>query len=1099
MLQKFLFVGVGGSGGVTVRVLREQLRARLEDEGYAGGLPAGWQFVHIDVPVQQGQQPEDVALLDNRDYIGLAEPGLKYRHIDEMLRSLGPDALEHTAGWRPDPAKVNVDPTVGGGRFRAIGRVVMGARLAKANERLRKAWTALESDTTNEEFSKVCRELTRSGEINNQPPQVVVVASLAGGSGAAIVGDVCDVLRQIDASTEDRLTAVLYAPEVFQDLSEIDRVGVNPNGLAALCELLNGYWNHRPPTAREFALLSAAGARADADIRRRGPRIMYVIGRSNGEVTFGRQADVFRVVGRGLAVWATSPELQDRFRQYELGNWSDRAQSGPDRSGLVEPQRERPLSSFGCASVGIGIQRYARYSAERLARAVIDHLLLGYWPVQDREKITAEGALEQWAEPAAGRFLQECGLREAEITRAIRDGGAGLARLAQLRGKLLNEVTAAFPSRGLATADVTTRVVNRLGDLREEALAAFAEDFARNAGRWTGQLRGDVAKQAGALIAQHGAPVAVKAVQVAISTLAKTVVSKLKASRDASGQDLHTRVQEALGGTRGLLLAGDPVITKAVDAALDWFHEETERQVYDLAISLVDDLAENLLAPLRDAIGRAREALQVDFDGTSARPSRVQGWPIGDDTVPVRYKPAPNELLLQPTSVYPDLFKRHICAQVGDNAFNDALARARREVTLLIDKRDIEKPVVITDGRWVPRDQRLPRTEQPRPAAFRVHIGAHELLARARLWINQSNSFMGVYLRQSLEEYLAAEGLGEQTRAERLEDFRQKLAQALALSRPLVQINEPVDARLHGPRLTGHRPELTPFPFPPGHPGREVVSQVFDMYTSDELNRLFGTRRRERIDIFSFLDAPVQPLAMASLVGDMQRQWGRDRTRVGADGFWTWRRARQLEWFVPCTPEVRTAMVRGWFAARFLGQIRCENDDVSGEPTEIFVPACAGGYAPFPFPLLGPPIGARDEWLPAILETLALTLIGEPFDAYARLVHLGRTTVVPDHVSRGGELTDWVAEGKVSPGAPEPDPAMSGPAGGTPGERADKLSETLDTWINHYKQYEQRLDECSVLTVSRAWELHRDILDALRTLKQVVDGVKTQKSDSGIG
>ena len=49
-MRKFLFVGVGGSGGKTLRFIKSVLRSRLAEAGYTGPLPDAWQFVQIDLP-----------------------------------------------------------------------------------------------------------------------------------------------------------------------------------------------------------------------------------------------------------------------------------------------------------------------------------------------------------------------------------------------------------------------------------------------------------------------------------------------------------------------------------------------------------------------------------------------------------------------------------------------------------------------------------------------------------------------------------------------------------------------------------------------------------------------------------------------------------------------------------------------------------------------------------------------------------------------------------------------------------------------------------------------------------------------------------------
>ena len=1114
MLQKFLFVGVGGSGGATVRMVRSMLSDRLEEVGYTDGIPAAWQFVHIDVPHEQGRHPEDVPVLSQSDYVGLADTGLNYWNLDNLLSGYGDDVAQHAAGWRPDPAQVHVDPTVGGGRFRAVGRVVMGARMAVAREGLRTALQALSGERNNQEFSRVCLALTGDGRLGDQPPQTVVVTSLAGGSGAGFVADVCDLLRQLQPSAKDRLTAILYSPDVFEDLAPMDRVGTNPNALAALSELLNGYWN----TARrahpdEFPFLRAAGALVDGEIKRRGPRIMYVIGRSNGEVSFSSQTDVYRAVARGLEMWATSPQLQDRFRQHELGNWSDRAQSRPDHSGLCDAHRERPLSSFGCASVGIGLDRFARYSVERLARAAADHLLRGHWPARDRQRVTEEAARERHAKDATTRFLVACELwdgkpDDAPIPNALR-GGISASEFrqraaSQLRDQLLAQVIEHSPKAGLAVDTIINRVVARMDERSKDDLAGYRERIAQDARQWSDEINAGVANHAADLIAVEGTRVAYEVIDSAIKALtgpmaqSDPMVRRLEAYRDEQTQTrkaMRRNVKAALEGSPGPLPTSNPRIRQAVDAALDSFAAAIEELVADLSANLVRDLAENLLTPLRDAIGQASEKLAVQERGTPVRPSPVRDWPTGDGIVPARYAPARNELLLEPTSAYPDLFTSQIRAQVGDDAFDNAFTRARHEVITGAREPKPEDRVIGATGRWVPGDPRL--GGQGATASFDVRVTVEQLLGRARRWIRRSDSSMGDYLSQSLGEYLKPQGADEHAEAGRLEEFRSLLAQAVAMSRPLVSIDGPTDVRVHGARRTSFREELTPLPFPPGHPGREAVRKVFASYSDERLEQLFGTERRERVDVFTFLDAPVQPIVMGSLTRPIKAQWIQDRTQPGLGSFWTWRRARQLPWFVPCTPEIRKDIVRGWMVARFLGQIRCERGQRLS-PTEVW--RGGHGYLSFPFPLLGRPLRSVDEWLPAVLESLVLTLIGEPFEPYGRLVSLGRSTVAADGISEEGELVRWIRTGQAAEDAPVPEPAIAGPADGCPEERSRALCKTLAEFEAHYEQYRHmKIDWTSGLSVSRAWEIRDDIFDALAEIHDVVRAASIGSFGNGYG
>lgn len=180
--------------------------------------------------------------------------------------------------------------------------------------------------------------------------------------------------------------------------------------------------------------------------------------------------------------------------------------------------------------------------------------------------------------------------------------------------------------------------------------------------------------------------------------------------------------------------------------------------------------------------------------------------------------------------------------------------------------------------------------------------------------------------------------------------------------------------------------------------------------------------------------------------------------------------------------------MKGWFVARFLGQIHCHHDDPIGEPTEVWTPR---GPQAFPFPLLGPPLRDRDEWLPAVLESLALTVVGESFRGYQRLIDLAVSSGAPDMVNRGGELVSWIRTGSSAANAPVPMPMLAGPAQGSPDERTTILLGNIQRWEEHYGRYRaHRPSRDDGLQISRAWELRDDIVEALADLHRVVEATR---------
>src|SRR5437764_4139089 len=107
MLQPFLFIGVGGSGGKTLRVIREELDHRLRAAGWDRDFPDAWQFLHVDVPkIADGDDPDLPPQLPKESYVGLVQQDIKYKSVDAAIMTgahADQSLLESFAGWRPNP------------------------------------------------------------------------------------------------------------------------------------------------------------------------------------------------------------------------------------------------------------------------------------------------------------------------------------------------------------------------------------------------------------------------------------------------------------------------------------------------------------------------------------------------------------------------------------------------------------------------------------------------------------------------------------------------------------------------------------------------------------------------------------------------------------------------------------------------------------------------------------------------------------------------------------------------------------------------------------------------------------------------------------
>ena len=245
MYRRMLFIGLGGSGGKTLRCLKRDLREWLDDQGWTGPFPSGWQFVHIDTPpVPDGLRPGGGSL-DDTEYLGLVGAGTQFSAISNIVGAI-PEINKELMGWRVDPAALAVPVTMGAGQFRAIGRTIAMGYASAIKSRLSQSISSLNNPAASAELNTLYARATNNPAPSSAPvpPIAVVVSSLAGGTGAGLLIDVCDTLRALEPSWGSESIALLYTPEVFLGLGNAAVGGVQPNSLAAISEVLNGYWWH---------------------------------------------------------------------------------------------------------------------------------------------------------------------------------------------------------------------------------------------------------------------------------------------------------------------------------------------------------------------------------------------------------------------------------------------------------------------------------------------------------------------------------------------------------------------------------------------------------------------------------------------------------------------------------------------------------------------------------------------------------------------------------------------------------------------------------------------------------------------------------------
>ena len=195
-------------------------------------------------------------------------------------------------------------------------------------------------------------------------------------------------------------------------------------------------------------------------------------------------------------------------------------------------------------------------------------------------------------------------------------------------------------------------------------------------------------------------------------------------------------------------------------------------------------------------------------------------------------------------------------------------------------------------------------------------------------------------------------------------------------------------------------------------------------------------------------------------------------------------------------------MTRGWFLGRLLGDLTWDKQAIGSDPVQIYNPEYERDEA-FPFPYLGPSPTGEMDLLPAVLESMGLSMLEsqirgniEPLRAYSLLRSLGEDA--PQH------LRNWVQFGNTAHGQPALPRAWQNADKSIPSERdatpADRQSAVLAYLDGRKRNYVDRLDEnpvtrASMLTQPRWLDL-RDILDsAFAALYSETANISTSEAD----
>lgn len=215
-----LAVGIGGTGVLTLRYLKRAYQELAEDER----VPCAFLAVDFDRSgILQGDADHRMAALSDEEFLYL-DP----QRIQDLLSNLdrGQDdmpAWEQVLRWFPDRGRVRIPKSElegnGASQFRVLGRLGFFLNDEMIENRLRKRLTDIEAEVDPKRLSREKR--------------IILISSVAGGTGAGMLLDVAYVARRLEG--RPRIFAYLLLPEVFGDVDTGGRIF--QNAYATLKEL----------------------------------------------------------------------------------------------------------------------------------------------------------------------------------------------------------------------------------------------------------------------------------------------------------------------------------------------------------------------------------------------------------------------------------------------------------------------------------------------------------------------------------------------------------------------------------------------------------------------------------------------------------------------------------------------------------------------------------------------------------------------------------------------------------------------------------------------------------------------------------------------
>ena len=1021
MLRPVIMVGCGGSGQKAVRYVRDAVRRHLEHSNWKEGIPRSWQFLAFDT-VDSQEAPGEIPTIPAKDYTSIALQFTTYQELDGALMAKFPPntpGYKEMIGWRANPRHINVPLTMGAGAIRAVGRA---AGILSLNDvvkpKIVNAFTECGSGFP--ELQRLSQHLgieVQDGG-NSMDPIVVVLGSMAGGTGAGIMLDMIDLIRRNDSKGQFPI-AVVFSSDIF---GPQDSSGKAANGIAFMSELLSAYWDDEA-SGRELIP-------ASVPVSTRGPHAVYLIGRKNMDgIDLSNSTNVYRAVGEALCGWVTSTQVQDEIFTFAITNWDVRARENAGGYPFGKLSQPGVVSSFGSSTISIGSDRFSEYTEKLLMRETLEFLDRGHLIRKKdlfgaaAEDMTPDAVRSQLVKKEKENFLRDCQIAE--------------------RGSVDNQITQNFLSLEIAKEErklIREDVLRQIGDnrsasqwkgalqsqfelARRESIGRARRESQRRLSEWGNAIFEHILRTSSEYSAKFGFAVTTDLLRAAVTELHEVAIEVRQEGKDALDK-ARVRQDEfgrSLPESKGALQLVSDIVQNAANLLTGSIINDWRNETCQSVAKAMTDLADQVISPIVMAMQQASQKVAHMVTAHASEPALTESWPTENNGVPIIFAPSPVEFFLEEHTTWPNRVNELLSKSMPESDFSRGMPASnvqKARYCLIADEfageevRSTFRPLVWTHNESAGKPQWAPGNS----VRISIDIDEESLQSRTRAWMRRSGTALQTFMQEGLLDYLNDTDSNKDPvldHYDRINNFKQKLSEAINQSKPLIELDTALMARVHDHGLRS-KPIIQGFPFPDGHPARRIVEDVLTplVPVGTDLKSFFSKKDTESVLISSMMTHPVHPMVVRSFVqpanSALAAHAAHPENIKGV--FWQWARTKILEDAIPLPDDVRRSMIRGFVVGRLLGFVTADDSKpivISGED---------GVEHRFPESLLT--ATSVEHLLPALLESFVLcfgdvaTRGERAFDAYSQLFTLG-DKVGPKFVVRN-ELLKFVQDGQIT-------------------------------------------------------------------------------------